>query len=126
MACKFFCAASRSALRFYQRIAGGKHFFLGSSGRDGQQLGFSAFDLRLGARDLGAGVGVVQLEKQLVGLNPGSLQNCDPLDGGGHGSVGFEVVDGLNFTVGGDAGGDGFAVGAGGADLHLRTAERED
>jgi hypothetical protein len=38
----------------------------------------------------------------------------------------FEVVDGLDFAVGGDTLGDGLAVSARGANLYLRTAERQD
>ena len=55
-----------------------------------------------------------------------SLKDIGPLDGGSHGSVGFEVVNGLKLPIRGNAGGDGFAVGAGGADLHLRAAKGEE
>ena len=96
-------------LCLHQRIAGGKHFLLRSAGGHGLQFGFRALHLRLGARDLGPCVGVIQLQQQLACLHPVSLKDFDPLDRGGHGSMGFEVVDGLDLAVGGDAGGDGFA-----------------
>ena len=112
-------------LRFHQRVPCGEQFFLRSASGYGCKLSLRALDLGLGARDLRAGLGVVQLHQQLAGFNPVPLMDVDAPDCCRERRVGFKVVDGLNFAVGGDAGSDGFAIGAGSPNLDGRAAKRQ-
>jgi hypothetical protein len=58
--------------------------------------------LSLGTRSLGADVGVVELQQELALAHMVSLLDQQAFYRGRDGSVGFEVLNRLNFAVGGD------------------------
>jgi hypothetical protein len=76
---------------------------------------------------LAADVGVVELQKKLSFAHVVALLNQEALDDGGDGGVSFEIeiVQRLNFAVGGDQAADGTALDGG--DVHgERRAAGED
>ena len=124
MASRFRCADIAIGLGFDQSVARGQHLFFGASALHRRKVGLRTLQLRLGAGGLQPGIGIFQLQQQLARLYPLALLHKNLLHRGGHGGVSFKVVQGLDFSVGGNARGDRLPLGMTDPYGHLRTAQR--
>ena len=84
----------------------------------GAQVGLRCLQLCLGASGLGARVGVIQNEQQLAFLDGVAFFDKNALHTCCDRSVRFEIVDGLDFSVGGNQAADGALLDNGGSHRH--------
>jgi hypothetical protein len=87
----------------------GENFFVSASGFEGGLFSLGGGELGLRAGGLRADIGVVEFEERLSFADVVAFFHEDALDAGGEGSVGFEVLDGLDLSIGGDEGANGSA-----------------
>ena len=97
------------ALREIARAAGfdelriqGENFFLRAAGRQCGLIRLCCLDLSLGASGLRAYVDVIKLQQELAPFHVIAFFDKQALHRGRDGSVRFEILNGLNFAVGGD------------------------
>ena len=92
-----------------------QHFFLVPASFHGAQVGLSCPQLCLGTSCLRTSAGVIQNKKQLPLLDGVTFLDKNAAYSRRDGSVGFEVVDGLNFSVRGNQAADGALLDDGGS-----------
>jgi hypothetical protein len=80
-------------------------------------IGLRCFHLSLRTGGLAAEIGIIELQEQLALANVLSFFYEQTLYRGGNGGVGFEVLDGLYFAIGGNQAADGASLHRGGANL---------
>jgi hypothetical protein len=85
---------------FHQLSIEAEYFLLGSASLRIAQVGLRRFQLGLGASRLRARFGVIQNEKQLPLLDGFAFLDQNAPHTGRSRSVGLEIIDRLNFSVG--------------------------
>ena len=89
-------------------------FFLRATGCQDGLIGLRRLYLGLGTGGLRTNVGVVELQQDLALAHPVAFLNEQVFHRGRNGSVGLEILNGLDFTVRGDQAADGTALDGGG------------
>src|SRR5258708_33470753 len=111
---------------FHQLGFEAQHFFLVSSSFGGAQVGLRRSQLCLGSSGLGTRVGVIQNDQQLPLLDRFAFLDKNALYTRRDRSVGLEVVNRLNFSVGGNQAADLAPLNDGGSHQHRIVAAGDE
>jgi len=100
-----------------------QHFLLCAFVVEGRLIGLRGLDLSPGAGRLRANIGVVELQQQLPLAHVVALLHQQAFYRGRDGSVGLEILNGLNLPVGGNQAADGSSFGGDRAYFHRSLVE---